>query len=208
MKALRHAQERQLTLCYRSVSTATSTKSSSAAPPISRRFSTKPLEDPRSGLKSGVDTPDRFATPYVRPQAALSPDRFLGELDKELEGAAANAPPPAALRRATTHHDGEVGQRDHFYDSAVDLTVAKGHLIPPGRGGEDSGQPSPLATSPAPASSHHHHHPHAQDARTPRAASKSSRSSRSRATGGGDDDRHENKPKAFAFYGQVSPLAL
>lgn len=170
----------------RSVSaSASSSKPDGGAPKPTRRFSSKPFEDVRSGLKSGVDTPDRFATPYVRPQSALSPDRFLGELDKELEGAAAG--PPADLRRAR-HHDGEVGQRDHFYDSAVDLTVTRGHLIPAGRGGV-SEEPSP-APSPAPTS-----------ARTPRAANRSSRSNRQQR--GGDDDRHGNKPKAFAFYGQV-----
>ncbi|KAJ9104471.1 hypothetical protein QFC21_001966 [Naganishia friedmannii] len=94
------------------------------------------------GMKSGVDTPDRFIFPHKQaPSSSLSPNAFATALDKGLtrlskldseavkqDGTAR----PLDKGHPEPLHDHEVGQRDHIGEPGSLLHTA-GHSIPTGR---------------------------------------------------------------------------
>ncbi|KAJ9114667.1 hypothetical protein QFC22_005543 [Naganishia vaughanmartiniae] len=94
------------------------------------------------GMKSGVDTPDRFIFPHKQTvSTALSPNAFATALDKgltrlsKLDSQAIRqdgSTRPLDKGQPEPLHDHEVGQRDHIGEPGSLLHTA-GHSIPSGR---------------------------------------------------------------------------
>lgn len=126
--------------------------------------------------KSGVDTPDRFVTPYSAPPRLSQ--RHLVE---------------ALAAAEIDSRDGEVGQRDHIRGEMGNMRVDGVHAIPTGRGGVTH----ELAHSSSSPNTQH------RGARTPRPHAGRSVSDLSvQASRPGKRKEEICKAKAFAFFGQ------
>lgn len=143
--------------------------------------------DPTGYHKSGVDTPDRFATPYQRPpplsQRHLVEALAAAEIDSK---------------------EGEVGQRDDIRSGTEGLRIDGAHLIPPGRS-------MTSRTEQSTTSSNDKKQEKEKEAKTPRARPTYSGRSFSdlsvQASRAGKRKEEICKAKAFAFFGQVSHVS-
>lgn len=191
-----------------SVHTSPSLTASISRPQLRTRFTSKQfprLDAGGSGLKSGVDTPDRFATPYCYPSETISPAHFLGQLDDQLVEACTSNSIGDPLDMIA--HDREVGQHEFLQNERSRDT----HLMTPDRAGDIAHS----STTPQDSQSQSHVSNGAEpvdNLKTPRPRGRSTRSpvvgtSGSRGHFETEEEDQGGKTKAFAFYGQVSTLA-